>query len=338
MAGHRGEDARPGPVDCRAAWPGHRGRAPEGTLVFSGEEMRLSARQQQGVDKMFWLEPGPLSAPTTSIVYLCRPLIAHARSIAGTSTRHPRARRMFTRLPDQIKRHARDGQRHAYTVLLVPRVSALMKRVLEEEGVLGEVTLGALPLQLLPLADDVLSLEADNAFRAIWAVRRPRPRPCRLGPEARGRTATRARCSTPRRRSSRCSASSARSRASSARATTRRCVLRAPGGVRTPAEARAAPDPAAHARRGGRAEERVGADRRARRARPARGHDQPAPHAAHVRGPDRRARRHPARCVCAHALTHAHAHAPTQRTCSCPRRSSRPRRRPPRVRAARCRR
>ena len=34
---------------------------------------------------MFWLEPGPLNATTTNIVYLCRPLIKYVRIIAGTS-------------------------------------------------------------------------------------------------------------------------------------------------------------------------------------------------------------------------------------------------------------
>jgi hypothetical protein len=108
-------------------------------------------------------------------------------------------------------------------VLLVPRVSTLMKRVFEEEGVLGEVALRAFELQLIPLADDVLSLEADDAFRDIWVVGAPPParEPPGLN-SARARTGTRARCTTRRRRCSRCSACSARSRALSARATTRR--------------------------------------------------------------------------------------------------------------------
>lgn len=32
---------------------------------------------------MFWLEPGPLSASTTNIVYLCRPLVKWVKLIAG---------------------------------------------------------------------------------------------------------------------------------------------------------------------------------------------------------------------------------------------------------------
>lgn len=111
----------------------------------------VSLLKQHGVEKMFWLESGPLSSTTTSIVYLCRPLIKHVKVIA-----------------DQIKRHARENQKHTYNILLVPRVSTLITRVLEEEGVLGDVTLSAYNLQFIPLAEDVISLEYENAFKEIW--------------------------------------------------------------------------------------------------------------------------------------------------------------------------
>jgi vacuolar protein sorting-associated protein 33A len=52
----------------------------------------------------------------------------------------------------------------------VPRVSTLVSRILEEEGVLGEVTLSSFNLQFIPLADDVISLEHDNAFKELWVV------------------------------------------------------------------------------------------------------------------------------------------------------------------------
>jgi hypothetical protein len=35
---------------------------------------------------MFWLEPGPLNAPTNNIVYLCRPKIKLAKLIAGENS------------------------------------------------------------------------------------------------------------------------------------------------------------------------------------------------------------------------------------------------------------
>ncbi|KAI0652458.1 Sec1-like protein [Trametes meyenii] len=107
--------------------------------------------KHHGVDKMFWLESGPLSATSTNVVYLCRPLIKWIKIIA-----------------DQIKRHARESQKHTYTLLLVPRTSTLVTRILEEEGVLGDVTISSYNLQFIPLAEDVISLENDNAFKEIW--------------------------------------------------------------------------------------------------------------------------------------------------------------------------
>ncbi|KAF8273032.1 Sec1-like protein [Lactarius quietus] len=92
----------------------------------------VSLLQQHGVDKMFWLESGPLSAVTTSIVYLCRPRIKWVKIIA-----------------DQIKRHGAESQKHTYTLLLVPRTSTLITR-------------------FIPIADDVISLENTEAFKEIW--------------------------------------------------------------------------------------------------------------------------------------------------------------------------
>ncbi|KAJ2936455.1 hypothetical protein H1R20_g632, partial [Candolleomyces eurysporus] len=111
----------------------------------------VSLLKQHGVDKMFWLEPGPLSSTTTSIVYLCRPKIKEVKIIA-----------------DQIKRHAKEAKKHTYTVLLTPRVSTLVSRILEEEGVLGDVTLTAFNLEFIPLAEDVISLEYEHAFKELW--------------------------------------------------------------------------------------------------------------------------------------------------------------------------
>ncbi|RDB28384.1 Vacuolar protein sorting-associated protein 33A [Hypsizygus marmoreus] len=111
----------------------------------------VSVLKHHGVDKMFWLEPGALSSTTSNIVYLCRPLITYVKIIA-----------------DHIKRHAKESRKHTYTLLLVPRVSTLVSQILEEEGVLGDVTISAYNLQFIPLAEDVISLEYDNAFKDLW--------------------------------------------------------------------------------------------------------------------------------------------------------------------------
>ncbi|KAG0707596.1 Sec1-like protein [Suillus ampliporus] len=107
--------------------------------------------KHHGVDKMFWLEPGPLTPTTTNVVYLCRPLIKYVKIIA-----------------DQVKAHIRESQKHRYTLFLVPRTSTLVSRILEEEGILGDITISSYNLQFIPIADDVISLENDNAFKELW--------------------------------------------------------------------------------------------------------------------------------------------------------------------------
>ncbi|KAF8841902.1 ATP binding protein [Paxillus ammoniavirescens] len=107
--------------------------------------------KHHGVDKMFWLEPGPLTSTTTNVIYLCRPLIKYVKIIA-----------------DQIKIHSKESLKHRYTLFLVPRISTLVSRILEEEGVLGDVTVSSYNLQFIPVAEDVISLEHDNAFKELW--------------------------------------------------------------------------------------------------------------------------------------------------------------------------
>lgn len=63
-----------------------------------------------------------------------------------------------------------ESKKHIYTLLLVPRVSTLVSRILEEEGVLGDVSISAYNLQFIPLADDVISLEYEGAFKQLWIV------------------------------------------------------------------------------------------------------------------------------------------------------------------------
>jgi hypothetical protein len=43
-------------------------------------------------------------------------------------------------------------------------------KILEAEGVLGDVNIAELPLFFLPLEDDMLSLELDGAFNDLYLV------------------------------------------------------------------------------------------------------------------------------------------------------------------------
>lgn len=73
----------------------------------------------------------------------------------------------------QIKAHllATSAAQHAYSLILVPRATALCRRILEDEGVLGDVQLVEYLLRWIPLEKDVLSLELRDAAREIFCVR-----------------------------------------------------------------------------------------------------------------------------------------------------------------------
>ncbi|KAG9100069.1 hypothetical protein FS749_016338 [Ceratobasidium sp. UAMH 11750] len=88
----------------------------------------VSVMKQHGVDKMFWLEHGPLSSTTTNIVYLCRPQTKWMKIVA-----------------EQIKKHTAENLQHNYALMLVPRRTVLCDKILEDEGVFGERAYGQFP-------------------------------------------------------------------------------------------------------------------------------------------------------------------------------------------------
>ena len=57
------------------------------------------------------------------------------------------------------------GRPLEYTLLLAPRRTSVAERLLEEAGLLGDVTLRDYPLDWVPLDEDLLSLEMPMAFR-----------------------------------------------------------------------------------------------------------------------------------------------------------------------------
>jgi len=55
---------------------------------------------------------------------------------------------------------------------MVPRRTKVCERILEEEGVFGDIQLNEFNLDLVPFDDDLASLEMDSAFRELSLVRR----------------------------------------------------------------------------------------------------------------------------------------------------------------------
>ncbi|TKA57381.1 hypothetical protein B0A53_00610 [Rhodotorula sp. CCFEE 5036] len=104
-------------------------------------------RNNHAVTKMFWLEPGPLSQAERNVVYLCRPEVKFMRIIA-----------------DQI-RTTPDSSQHRYHLLVVPRMTSLCTSILSDLAVLGSLKIQELQLGLIPLENDVLSLEYEDVWR-----------------------------------------------------------------------------------------------------------------------------------------------------------------------------
>lgn len=62
---------------------------------------------------------------------------------------------------------------HDFSVFWVPRRTLISDRVLEENGVLGEVTVAECPLFFIPLEPDLLSLELEDSFSDLYLRKDP---------------------------------------------------------------------------------------------------------------------------------------------------------------------
>ncbi|KAJ2450906.1 Vacuolar protein-sorting-associated protein 33 [Coemansia sp. RSA 2336] len=109
--------------------------------------VEFAVLKEHGVEKIFLLETGVGDAPVQGVVYLVQGQVSKLRAVAA-----------------QVRTHSGIEQ----AVQIVPRRTLLSERVLEEEGVLGDVRLGEFRLDAVPLADDVVSLEQPGLFKALY--------------------------------------------------------------------------------------------------------------------------------------------------------------------------
>jgi vacuolar protein sorting-associated protein 33A len=85
--------------------------------------------------------------------------------------RAPHATNKFT---EQIKKLQRNGTvDHEISVCWVPRRTLVSNKILEDEGMLGDLNVSELPLYFLPLEDDLFSVEAESAFSDLYLVDLP---------------------------------------------------------------------------------------------------------------------------------------------------------------------
>ena len=71
----------------------------------------------------------------------------------------------------QIKRLQKDSSiEHEFSIFLVPRRTLVCNKILEDAGVLGDVSVEEFPLFFVPLEKNVLSLELEDNFGDLYLV------------------------------------------------------------------------------------------------------------------------------------------------------------------------
>ncbi|KAF5849967.1 hypothetical protein GGP41_005406 [Bipolaris sorokiniana] len=120
--------------------------------------VKFSTLQEYGVDKPFFLENDNVDSSQRNIVFLVRG--EKAKTVMAVA--------------DQIKRIRRDSEiEHEFSIFWVPRRTLTSDQLLEEAGVLGEASVSEWPLFFVPLADDVLSLELEDAVSDLYLRKDP---------------------------------------------------------------------------------------------------------------------------------------------------------------------
>ena len=73
---------------------------------------------------------------------------------------------------DQIKRLQRSSSvKHEFSIFWVPRRTLVSDTILEEAGIIGDVSVSQFPLYFFPLEQDLLSLELEDSFGDLYLVR-----------------------------------------------------------------------------------------------------------------------------------------------------------------------
>ena len=72
---------------------------------------------------------------------------------------------------EQIKRLQKSSSiEHEFSVVWVPRRTLVCNKILEEAGVLGDISVEEFPLYFIPLDHDVLSLALEDSFGDLYLV------------------------------------------------------------------------------------------------------------------------------------------------------------------------
>eukprot|EP00761_Pharyngomonas_kirbyi_P014772 gb/GECH01014802.1/.p1 GENE.gb/GECH01014802.1/~~gb/GECH01014802.1/.p1 ORF type:complete len:599 (+),score=157.21 gb/GECH01014802.1/:1-1797(+) len=114
--------------------------------------------KEHGVEDMFQLSSVVAQTKCKHMIYIIRPQVQLMKTLA-----------------DHIRsvRYGGEGEGDKgdesteFSVYMVPRKTLICERVLEEEGVFGDIRLCEYSLDLIPFDNDVLSMELPQAFREV---------------------------------------------------------------------------------------------------------------------------------------------------------------------------
>ena len=78
---------------------------------------------------------------------------------------------LTSKVKEQIKRLQKNSSiDHEFSIFLIPRRTLICNKILEDAGVLGDVSVEEFPLYFIPLEPDVLSLEFEDSFGDLYLV------------------------------------------------------------------------------------------------------------------------------------------------------------------------
>ncbi|KAM4747571.1 vacuolar protein sorting-associated protein 33B [Rhinophrynus dorsalis] len=108
----------------------------------------VSILKQHDVDKLYKLENKPIYTNSDQLCFLIRPRIKHVKYIASLVNTDKAA-----------------GKNRKYKIIFSPQKFYTCEMVLEQEGIFGDVTCDEWLFYLLPLDDDIISMELPEFYR-----------------------------------------------------------------------------------------------------------------------------------------------------------------------------
>ncbi|KAM6257240.1 vacuolar protein sorting-associated protein 33B isoform 2-T2 [Porphyrio hochstetteri] len=108
----------------------------------------VSILKEHEVDKLYKMDSRPLHSASDQLCFLVRPRVRSMRYIA-----------------DIVNTDKMSGRSRKYKIIFSPQKFYACEMVLEEEGVFGDVTCDEWSFYLLPLDEDIISMELPEFFR-----------------------------------------------------------------------------------------------------------------------------------------------------------------------------